>query len=164
MILNNKNEFHHKKVQKSLKYIYGFNKYELLKKLDLEFRLSKKVNKIKEVKYNKNTLFTFRNNGTIALTLEGAKKLSIDKNMNKHVIKVEKDVEDFIKNGKSIFCKHIIYSGNDIRPKKEVIILSHDNKIISVGTSILPGRVMKKIQRGVAIKNKKHIKNKKNIE
>ena len=47
MILNNKNEFHHKKVQKSLKYIYGFNKYELLKKLDLEFRLSKKVNKIK---------------------------------------------------------------------------------------------------------------------
>ena len=66
MILDNKNEFYHKKLKKSLKYLYGFNKYDSLKDLDLEFRLSKKVNKIKEIKHNEKTLFTFRNNGTIS--------------------------------------------------------------------------------------------------
>ena len=164
MILDNKNEFYHKKLKKSLKYLYGFNKYDSLKDLDLEFRLSKKVNKIKEIKHNEKTLFTFRNNGTISLTIEGAKRLTVDENMKKHVIKVEKDVEDFVKNGKSIFCRHIKYAENNIRPKIEIITLSNNDEILAVGTSILPGEAMKKMQRGVAVKNKKHIKNTNSIQ
>ena len=143
---------------KELNYDEYYEQYDDLKE---KFKQNKKNYKSK---HNEKTLFTFRNNGTISLTIEGAKKLMVDENMKKHVIKVEKDVENFIKNGKSIFCRHITHAENDIRPKIEIITLSNNNEILAVGTSILPGEVMKKIQRGVAVKNKKHIKNTNSIQ
>ncbi len=59
--------------------------------------------------------------------------------------------------GSSIFIQGIIDASPEIRPQDEVIILSKNNKLLAVGTAILPGDLMKIKGSGVAIKIRKKV-------
>jgi predicted RNA-binding protein (TIGR00451 family) len=67
-------------------------------------------------------------------------------------VKVQKDIESFIAQGKSVFAKHVVDADEEIRPKEEVIIIGENNRVLAVGKAVLTGKEMKAFKHGVAVK------------
>ena len=65
---------------------------------------------------------------------------------------IKNDVEQFIKVGGSVFNKHIIDAGKNVLPDSEAIIVNENKKVIGVGKALTSNDIMKKSDRGAAIK------------
>ncbi|GBC75334.1 hypothetical protein HRbin06_00652 [archaeon HR06] len=136
----------------TLDYLFGKGSSNPFPLDRLEFEFSKRTGRVKRVLLDGKLLATFREDGSLALTLEGAKWLSKSENFLKNCVIVKKDVEDEIKKGKSVFAKHLTYVGERIRVNSEVIILNERREIIAVGRAKLSHNMMKYFKRGVAVK------------
>ncbi len=119
---------------------------------ELEFTFSKRTGKIKHVTLSNKIIATLRSDGGFALTLDGAALLLNTNKIKESCIIVRNDVRNFIKNGRSVFCKHVIFCGNDIKAGSDVIILDEDNNLLAVGKAVLPSSMIKAFKRGIAVK------------
>ncbi len=119
---------------------------------DLEFIYSKRTNRIRYVLYKENIIATLRPDGGIALTLEGADLLLKTNKVRENCIIVRDDVKEFIRSGSSVFCKHVIYTGKNIKIGSEVLVLSEDDNLLAVGRAILTSDMIKVFKRGAALK------------
>ncbi|GIU70624.1 MAG: hypothetical protein KatS3mg003_0103 [Candidatus Nitrosocaldaceae archaeon] len=118
----------------------------------LEFTYSKKTCRIKHVIFNNKIIATLRTDGGFALTIDGAELLLKTNKIKENCIIVRNDVAEFIKEGRSVFCKHVIYAGSNIKANSDVIILDEDNNLLAVGKSVLPYNMIREFNRGVAAK------------
>lgn len=126
----------------------------------LEFTFSKRTGKIKHVMLDGKILATLRSDGGFALTLEGAKILLRDERTKEICIVVKNNISQFIREGSSVFCKHVVNCGSNINVGSEVIILNEDNELLGVGKSILPSKLITLLKRGIAAKVRHAIPNK----
>jgi predicted RNA-binding protein (TIGR00451 family) len=90
--------------------------------------------------------------GMFSLTLAGAKRLIKGAKSPRLWVKVQKDIESFIAQGKSVFAKHVVDADEEIRPQEEVIIIGENNRVLAVGKAVLTGKEMKAFKHGVAVK------------
>ena len=74
-------------------------------------------------------------------------------------ILVHTDAVPFVADGRSLYNKHVLEVGSDIRPGSEVFLLSPDQELLATGISMHPGYAMLQLESGIAVKVK-HARNK----
>jgi predicted RNA-binding protein (TIGR00451 family) len=114
---------------------------------------SRNTGRIRHIYLDNDLLATLRpTDGMFSLTLAGAKRLMRGVKPPRLWVKVQKDVEPFVAQGKSVFAKHVVNADDEIRPQEEVIIIGENNRVLAVGKAVLTGKEIKAFKHGVAVK------------
>ena len=135
----------------------GVSKY-LPKKIEITY--SKKTGRIKTVLHDEKLLCTLRIDGGLAITPYFAQLLLASKKFKENCIEVNADAAPFVKEGRSVFCKHVVWTGKNIRIASDTPILFEDN-VIAVGRSVLSSEMINDFERGVAVKVRDSLKSRK---
>jgi uncharacterized protein with predicted RNA binding PUA domain len=133
---------------------------------DIEIEYSKKTGKIKNFSLNGKLIGTFRSDGGIALTIYGSKLFLQNKNFYHNCIIPIEDVVPFVSEGRSLFVKHVLKCGQNVKTGSEVAILNSNQNVIAVGRSLLPCHFFysrnnennRSMIKGVAVKIREGIK------
>lgn len=142
-----------------LDYLYGVGTSCYWPLDELRFEISKRTGRIRRVYWNEKLLCTIRENGYIALTLVGASLLTrCERIREEYGVVVSEEAVEPVSEGKSVFAKHIVRCGSKIRPKIDVFVFDPRRNLIAVGQSVLSGRAMLEMKRGVAIKVREGLK------
>jgi uncharacterized protein with predicted RNA binding PUA domain len=136
----------------------GFDSSRILN--NIEITISRKTKRIREIhevdKEKKSLLFVLRpNDGHFLPTLYGAQRMIAEGYEGSRVI-MSKDSSEFVKKGKSAFCKHVVKVDSNIQPNSQVFLMDPDLKLLAVGTAIQPGYAMLDLKSGVAVKPRKY--------
>ena len=123
-----------------------------------EFTFSRRTGRIKNVLHENNLVATLRTDGGLALTIYGAKLLLQSKNFRENCVMVSNDVAEFVSEGKSAFCKHVVSCGNNVMVGSEVAVLDQDDNVIAVGKAVLSAKMIREFKRGVAVKVREGLK------
>jgi len=119
--------------------------------------LSKKTGRIRTVHHKDNLLCTLRIDGGLAITTYFAQILLKSKKFKENCLIVNNDAAPFVKEGKSVFCKHVVWSGKNIRISADTPILFED-KVIAVGRAVLSSDMINDFRKGVAVKVRDSLK------
>ena len=139
----------------TIDYIFGKGVSSTISKQKLRFEFSKRTKRIRYIFQDGKLFASIRPDGTLALTLEGAHTLVKHKNFKKNCVVIDDDVKDFVREGKSVFAKHVVSAGELIRPNSEVAVLDSKGEVIAVGRAVLPASLMTTMKGGVAVKVRK---------
>jgi uncharacterized protein with predicted RNA binding PUA domain len=104
--------------------------------IDIEY--SKKTGKIKSFSANGKLIGTFRTDGGIALTIYGATLFLKESQFLQNCIVPIEDAVPFVSEGRSLFVKHVLHCGSNVRCGSDVAIINKDQSILAVGRSLLP--------------------------
>jgi uncharacterized protein with predicted RNA binding PUA domain len=96
----------------------------------------------------------------LAISIPFAQMLLQHKAFRENCIEINKDAAPFVQEGRSVFCKHVIWSGKNVRVASDTPIL-FENQVIAVGRSVLSSEMISNFKRGVAIKVRDSLKSRK---
>jgi uncharacterized protein with predicted RNA binding PUA domain len=150
---------HFLKLQQSLDALFGTGSSKYLPK-DIDVILSRKTGRIRTVSHKGKILCTLRINGSLAISIDFAQTLLQSKTFRENCIEINKDAAPFVMEGRSVFCKHVVWCGKNVRVAADTPIL-FENKIIAVGKAILSSEMISDFNRGVAIKVRDSLKSRK---
>ena len=150
---------HFLKLQQSLDALFGPGSSKYLPK-DIDVILSRKTGRIRTVSHKGKLLCTLRINGSLAISIDFAQILLQSKTFRENCIEINKDAAPFVMEGRSVFCKHVVWCGKNVRVAADTPIL-FENKIIAVGKAILSSEMISDFNRGVAIKVRDSLKSRK---
>ena len=60
-------------------------------------------------------LCTLRINGSLAISIDFAQTLLQNKIFRENCIEINKDAAPFVMEGRSVFCKHVVWCGKNVR-------------------------------------------------
>ena len=147
------------KLEKTIDALFGTGVSRYIpKKIDII--LSKKTGRIKTVSYQEKLLCTLRIDGGLAITPYFAQILSQSKKFKENCVEINKDASPFVEEGRSVFCKHVVWCGKNVQIGSDTPIL-FEHKVIAVGKAVLSSEMIKDFQRGVAIKIRDSLKSRK---
>ena len=150
---------HFLKLKQSLDALFGTGSSKYLPK-DIDVILSRKTGRIRTVSHKGKILCTLRINGSLAISIDFAQTLLQSKTFRENCIEINKDAAPFVMEGRSVFCKHVVWCGKNVRIAADTPIL-FENKIIAVGKAILSSEMISDFNRGVAIKVRDSLKSRK---
>jgi predicted RNA-binding protein (TIGR00451 family) len=133
-------------------YLFGRGVSGVLPNSAVRFVYSRRSGRVKLVYVEKKLFATVKPNGSMALSIFGAELLVRRRRFLENCVVVNKDAEQFVKGGKSVFCKFVRSAGKNIHPRSEVVVLDGDGRVLGVGTAVVAGRFMTQFQSGVAVK------------
>lgn len=122
---------------------------------------SKRTGRIKNFSINSELFATLRKDGQLVLTLFGARQMMRFEEFKQNCIIPKDEAIPFISEGRSLFCRHVKWCGNNIRIGSEVVVIDEDEKVLAVGRSICSSILMNKFDYGVAVKVREGIKSRK---
>ena len=79
------------------------------------------------------------------------------KKFKENCLEINQDAEPFVKEGKSVFCKHVVWCGKNIQIASDTPILYKD-KVIAVGKAVLSSEMISDFNRGMAIRVRDSLK------
>ncbi len=124
----------------------------------LRIERSRNTDKIKFIYHENDLLLTLRpTNGFFSLTLHSARKILKNTKAPKMRTIVLTEISEFIKEGRNVFCKHVVDIDTDLRPMDEVIVVNQDDELLAIGRLKIPARQVKFFQSGIAINIRKGI-------
>lgn len=140
-------------VRQIISYQYGVplsnTKKIITKKYVIE--ISRNTGRPQKVFSGDNLIGTFRDtDGYFIPTFEGAKVL-VPHLGGAYNVHVNKDVEKFIREGKSLFSKFVDSADEKIRPGDEVFAVGSRNTLLATGCALLNSREMMSFKYGVAV-------------
>ena len=144
------------KLQHSLDALFGNGVSKYLPK-DVEISFSRKTGRIRTVSHKGKFLCTLRIDGGLAISPYFAQILLKSKTFRENCIEINKDAAPFVKEGRSVFCKHVIWCGKKVRIAGDTPVL-FKNKVIAVGKAVLSCEMILDFDRGVAIKVRDSLK------
>ena len=150
---------HFVKLQQSLDALFGSGSSKYLPK-DIDIILSRKTGRIRTVSHKGKLLCTLRINGSLAISINFAQTLLQRKTFRENCIEINNDAAPFVMEGRSVFCKHVVWCGKNVRVASDTPIL-FENQVIAVGKSILSSEMISDFKRGVAIKVRDSLKSRK---
>ncbi len=150
---------HFVKLQHSLDALFGSGVSKYLPK-DIDIIFSRKTGRIRTVSHRGKLLCTLRIDGSLAISIDFAQILLQNKTFRENCVEINKDAAPFVMEGRSVFCKHIVWCGKNVRVAGDIPIL-FENQVIAVGRSILSSKMMSDFNRGVAIKVRDSLKSRK---
>jgi predicted RNA-binding protein (TIGR00451 family) len=122
----------------------------------IRFERSKNTGKIKYVYYDDILILSLRpTNGFFSISLTAGEKIIKSINPPKMRAIVLNEISPFIKEGRNVFCKHIVEIDENLRPKDEIIVVNQNDDILAVGKLEVPVPYVKTFTRGVGIKVRK---------
>ena len=141
---------HNLKLKHTIDTLFGPGVSKCLPK-NFEIKLSKKTGRIRSVYDKEKLLLTPRSDGGLAITIHCAKLFLKSKKFQENCLHIDKESNEFIKDGKSVFCGHVTSCGKNIKIGSDVPVL-YKNQVIGVGKSILSSKMIMSQNRGVAVK------------
>ena len=147
------------KLKNSLDALFGNGVSKYLPK-DIEMVFSRKTGRIRTVSHKGKLLCTLRIDGGLALSPYFAQILLKSKTFRENCIEINKDAAPFVKEGRSVFCKHVVWCGKNVRISTDTPVL-FKNKVIAVGKAVLSCEMISDFDRGVAIKVRDSLKSRK---
>ncbi|MBS7650237.1 MAG: PUA domain-containing protein [Candidatus Bathyarchaeia archaeon] len=120
---------------------------------------SQRTGRVRLIIYRGKVLATLRSSdGLLSLTIDGAKRL-VDRMGSETplTVKVKEGFEEFIKEGRSLFAKHVLEADPAIRPRSEVLIVDRYGRLLAVGKAVLSGVEMTSFRLGLAVKVRKGV-------
>ena len=150
---------HFLKLQQSLDALFGPGSSKYLPK-DIDVILSRKTGRIRTVSHKGKLLCTLRINGSLAISIDFAQILLQSKTFRENCIEINKDAAPFVMEGRSVFSKHVVWCGKNVRVAADTPIL-FENNVIAVGKAILSSEMISDFKRGVAIKVRDSLKSRK---
>ena len=147
------------KLQHSLDALFGNGVSRNLPK-DLEITFSRKTGRIRTVSHKGNLLCTLRIDGGLAISPYFAQILLKSKTFRENCVEVSKDAAPFVEDGRSVFCKHVVWCGKKVQISADTPVL-FKNKVIAVGKAVLSHDMISDFNRGVAVKVRDSLKSRK---
>ena len=133
-------------------YLFGRGVSRALPREGLRLYYSRRSGRVKSI-FHDGTLFaTVKPNGAMALSIGGAAILSKSPKFRQNCVQVSDDVVEFVRGGKSVFCKFVKSAGRNVYPKSEVAIIDGKGRVVGVGLAILNGAHMTQFKTGAAVK------------
>ncbi len=147
------------KLQHSLDALFGSGVSKYLPK-DVEMTFSRKTGRIRTVSHKGKLLCTLRIDGGLAISTYFAQILLKSKAFKENCLEINKDAAPFVMEGRSVFCKHVVWCGKKVRISADTPVL-FENKVIAVGKAVLSCEMILDFDRGVAIKVRDSLKSRK---
>ena len=114
---------------------------------------SPNTHRIRHIYHDQDLLATYRpKDGLLALSIPGGLALLNTFKPPKLRVRVVPGVEEFIKKGGNVFCKHIQDVDPDLRPAEEVLVVDQKDRLLAVGRSFLNAREMLSFKVGIGVK------------
>jgi len=130
----------------------------LPKKIDVTF--SKKTGRIRTVHHDEKLRCTLRIDGGLAISPYFAQLLLANKKFKENCLEINADATSFVREGRSVFCKHVIWAGKNTKITSDTPILFEDN-VIAVGRAALSSEMINDFRRGMAVKVRDSLKSRK---
>ncbi|MFQ5941329.1 MAG: PUA domain-containing protein [Nitrososphaerales archaeon] len=146
------------KIAANIEALFGSNICDSIPLEGFEFSFSKRTGRIRGILHENSLVATLRKDGWLALTIHGARLLLQHKKFKENCVTVRNDVAGFISDGKSVFCKHVISCGNNVKVRSDVAVLDQDDNVIAVGKAVLSAKMIREFNRGVAVKVREGLK------
>ena len=147
---------HFLKISQTIDALFGKGVSKFLPK-DIDIIFSKKTGRIRTVYHQEKLLFTLRIDGGLAITPYFAQLLLKSKKFKENCLEINNDAAPFVEKGLSVFCKHVIWCGKNIKIASDTPII-FQNKVIAVGRAVLSAEMIVDFQRGVAVKVRDSLK------
>ncbi len=144
------------KIQHTLDALFGAGTSRLLPR-DIEMTFSRKNKRIRTVSHKGKLLCTLRIDGSLAISIFFAQILLRSKRFHEKCVEINADAAPFVEQGRSVFCKHVISCGKNIRISDDVPVL-FEGAVIAVGKAVLSSEMISDFNRGVAIKVRDSLK------
>lgn len=144
------------KLKYTLDALFGNGVSKYLPK-NIEMTFSRKTGRIRTVTHQGKLLCTLRIDGGLAITPYFAQILLKSKKFKENCLEINQDAAPFVKEGKSVFCKHVVWCGKNIRIASDTPILYKD-QVIAVGKAILSSEMISDFNRGMAIRVRDSLK------
>lgn len=144
------------KLQHTLDALFGIGVSRYMPK-DVEMTFSKKTGRIRTVSHKGKLLCTLRIDGGLAISPYFAQLLMKSKTFRENCVEINKDAAPFVSEGRSVFCKHVVWCGKKVRISADTPVLFKD-KVIAVGKAVLSSEMISDFDRGVAIKVRDSLK------
>src|SRR5437879_3672191 len=98
-------------------------------------------------------LATYRpKDGLLALSTPGGQALRGIFKPPRLRVEVVPGIEEFIKKGGNVFCKHVQQVDPELRPAEEVLVVNEEDRLLAVGRSFFNAEEMLSFKIGVAVK------------
>jgi uncharacterized protein with predicted RNA binding PUA domain len=124
------------------------------KNVDMTF--SRKNGRIRSVYHNDQLLCTLRIDGGLAISPYFAQMLLQSKQFKQSCVEIDEESKPFVEDGKSVFCKHVVWCGKNIRISSETPVL-FEGKVIAVGRATLSSKMIPFMKRGMAVRIRKSL-------
>ena len=147
---------HIQKLENSLDALFGNGVSKYLPK-DIEITFSRKTGRIRTVFHKGKLLCTLRIDGGLAISTYFAQILLKSKSFKENCIVINSDAAPFVMEGRSVFCKHVIKCGKNVKISGDTPVL-FKNKVIAVGRAVLSNEMISDFNRGVAVKVRDSLK------
>ena len=123
---------------------------------NIRIERSRNTDKIRFIYHKNDLILTLRpTNGFFSLTIPSARKILKRTKPPKLRTVVLTEISDFIKEGRNVFCKHVVDIDTDLRPMDEVIVVNQDDELLAIGRLKIPAQQVKFFQSGIAINIRK---------
>ena len=133
-------------------YLFGKGVSLALPKKDVRLVLSRKSGRVKLVFHQGKLFATVKPNGAMALSLYGATMLARSPAYKDNCVAVTDEAAEFVKGGKSVFCKFVTWAGKNVLPHSEVGVINGEGTVLGVGMAVLNGKFIKQFKSGIAVK------------
>jgi uncharacterized protein with predicted RNA binding PUA domain len=144
------------KLKYTLDALFGNGVSKYLPK-NIEMTFSRKTGRMKTVTHEGKLLCTLRIDGGLAITPYFAQILLKSKKFKENCLEINQDAAPFVKEGKSVFCKHVVWCGKNVQIASDTPVLYKD-KVIAVGKAILSYEMISDFNRGMAIRVRDSLK------
>ncbi len=148
-------DFLKKKVDYLFKYQFGKKLSEIISIENIELVRSKNTGKIRNITLDGDIILSMRaSDGLFSINMKSAIMLHENFIYPNHRVIVDKEVSEFVMDGKNVFSKFVKEADQSIRPGDEVIIVDENDKLLSYGRTILNREEMLDFNYGMAVKNR----------
>ncbi|MBA0909006.1 MAG: queuine tRNA-ribosyltransferase [Nitrosarchaeum sp.] len=144
------------KLKYTLDALFGSGVSKNLPK-NIKITFSRKNGRMKTVTHEEKLLCTLRIDGGLAISPYFAQILLKNKKFKENCLEVNQNAAPFVEEGKSVFCKHVVWCGKNIRIASDTPIL-YKNKVIAVGKAVLSSSMISDFNRGIAVKVRDSLK------
>ncbi|EGP94471.1 MULTISPECIES: PUA domain-containing protein [Nitrosarchaeum] len=144
------------KLKHTLDALFGSGVSKYLPK-NIEIVFSRKTGRIKTVSEKGKLLCTLRIDGGLAISPYFAQILLKSKKFKENCLEVNQEAAPFVQDGKSVFCKHVVWCGKNIRIASDTPVL-YKNKVIAVGKAVLSSEMISDFNRGMAVRVRDSLK------
>ena len=101
---------------------------------------------------------TLRTDGGLALTIFGATEFLGTERFRQNCIIPTEQALPFVRQGRSLFCKHVEWCGSNVKVGSDVAIVDGVGMVVAVGRALIGFSHMKQYRRGIAVKVREGIK------
>ncbi|MHA1519056.1 MAG: PUA domain-containing protein [Promethearchaeota archaeon] len=130
----------------------------------MTFKYSRLTKKIKFIYFNNVIFASYKPQlGKFSLGLEAAEKIVSNISSPQQRVIVSNDVQDFIKDGRSVFAKHVVSLDSTLHIGDDVIVVNEDDELLAVGKLSLPPRYIMQKMDGSCVKVRKGVNSRKEV-